>query len=490
MTLASPVVDITRRKIANPLLDKGLARVQHGAMPSPTTILLVDDEPGIRRSLGEALKDEGYLVVKAERGEQAVDLLRGTDGEGIQMMLLDVWLPGQDGLETLKQAKQLRPELPVVMISGHSSIDTALQATKLGAYDFLEKPIDLDRLLLVTGNALRQSHLEQENQRLLAEVEGGRFFLAESPAMKRLLSDVALVAPTEGRVLLTGENGSGKEEVARLLHAQSLRKSGPFVEVNCAAIPEELIESELFGHQKGAFTGAVRDQKGKFREADGGTLFLDEVGDMSLKTQAKVLRALQEGRVEPVGGGGTVGVDVRVITATNKDLAAEITKGRFREDLYFRLAVVPLRIPALRERPEDILPLAEAFSSRIAKQYGRPPKRLGPDAKDTLLRHDWPGNVRELKNLMERAVILGRSTEIGPRDLGPLATRHLADQDPFSFPEFASLKDAKDWFETQYLQRELRLQNGNMTRVAERVGVDRSNLYKRMKALGLEPRES
>ena len=459
-------------------------------MRPPTTILLVDDEPGIRRSLGEALKDEGYHVVKAERGEQAIELLHNPDSESLELVLLDVWLPGMDGLETLKQAKQIRPDLPVIMISGHASIDTALQATKLGAFDFLEKPIDLDRLLLVVGNALRQSRLQHENQRLLAEVEGGRFFLADSPAMKRLMADVALVAPTEGRVLLTGENGSGKEEVARLLHLQSPRKDAPFIEVNCAAIPEELIESELFGHQKGAFTGAVRDQKGKFREADGGTLFLDEVGDMSLKTQAKVLRALQEGRVEPVGGGGAVGVDVRVIAATNKDLASEITRGRFREDLYFRLAVVPLRIPPLRERPEDILPLADAFITRIGRQYGRPPKRLGPEAKDTLLRHDWPGNVRELKNLMERAVILGRSAEIGPRDLGPLAARHLAEQDPFSFPDFASLKDAKDWFESQYLQREMRLQNSNMTRVAERAGMDRSNLYKRLKALGIEPRES
>ncbi|HJU83580.1 MAG TPA: sigma-54 dependent transcriptional regulator, partial [Holophagaceae bacterium] len=316
-------------------------------MASALTLLLVDDEPGIRKSLGEALKDEGYTVLKAERGEPALELLGGPEGDGIHLMLLDVWLPGMDGLETLQRAKALRPELPVVMISGHGSIDTALQATKHGAFDFLEKPIDLDRLLLVIGNALKQSRLEQENQRLQEAVSGARFFLAESPAMKRLLSDVKLVAPTEGRVLLMGENGSGKEELARMIHEQSPRRDGPFVEVNCAAIPEELIESELFGHAKGAFTGAVRDQKGKFREADGGTLFLDEVGDMSLKTQAKVLRALQEGRIEPVGGGGSVGVDVRVLAATNKDLAEEIKAGRFREDLYFRLAVVPLRVPPL-----------------------------------------------------------------------------------------------------------------------------------------------
>ncbi len=457
--------------------------------PSPT-LLLVDDEPGIRKSLGEALKDEGYTVIKAEKGEQALELLEGPEGDGIHLVLLDVWLPGMDGIETLQRLRAKRADLPVVMISGHGNIDTALQATKQGAFDFLEKPIDLDRLLLVVGNALKQSRLEQENQRLHAVVESGRFFLAESPAMKRLIADLRLVAPTEGRVLLTGENGSGKEEIARLLHAQSPRHDGPFVEVNCAAIPEELIESELFGHQKGAFTGAVRDQKGKFREAHGGTLFLDEVGDMSLKTQAKVLRALQEGRIEPIGGGGAVSVDTRVIAATNKNLEEEIKAGRFREDLYFRLAVVPLRVPPLRERPEDILPLAEGFIERIAKQYGRPPKRLGPDTKDALLRHDWPGNVRELKNLMERAVILSRGADITAKDLGPLAARHITEVDPFSFPEFASMKDARDWFEAAYIQREIKMQNGNMTRVAERVGMDRSNLYKRLKALGIEARES
>ena len=459
-------------------------------MPSPMTILIVDDEPGIRRSLGQSLSDEGFGVLKAERGEQALELLQGPDGDGIHLMLLDVWLPGLDGLATLKEVKLRRADLPVVMISGHGSIDTALQATRLGAFDFLEKPIDLDRLLLVVGHALRHSRLERENLRLHQEIEGERFFMADSPAMKRLMADVRLVAPTEGRVLLSGENGSGKEEVARLIHALSDRKDEPFIEVNCAAIPEELIESELFGHVKGAFTGALRDNKGKFREAHGGTLFLDEIGDMSLKTQSKVLRALQEGRIEPVGGGGAIGVDVRVVTATNKDLAEEIKAGRFREDLYFRLAVVPLRIPPLRERLEELIPLAESFIQRIATRYGRPPKRLSPEARDTLLNHDWPGNVRELKNLMERAVILGRGTEVAPKDLGPLAVRHLAEPDPFAFPEFPSLREAREWFESVYIQRELKVQNGNMTRVAERLGLDRSNLYKRLKVLGIEPREN
>ncbi len=454
------------------------------------TVLIVDDEPGIRRSLGESLGDEGYAVLKAERGEQALELVQESDGDAIDLVLLDIWLPGIDGLETLQGIKAARPALPVVMISGHGSIDTALQATKLGAFDFLEKPVDLDRLLLVVGNALRQRHLEVENARLQRTVEGDRFFMADSVAMRRLLSDVALVAPTEGRVLLTGENGTGKEELARLIHHQSPRAQGPFVEVNCAAIPEELIESELFGHVKGAFTGAVRDQKGKFREAHGGTLFLDEVGDMSLKTQAKVLRALQEGRIEPVGGGGAVSVDVRVVAATNKDLPEEIKAGRFREDLFFRLAVVPLRIPPLRERMDELIPMAEGFMGRIARAYGRPAKRLSPEARDTLVAHDWPGNVRELKNLMERAVILSRGHEITARDLGPLAARHLAEPDPFTFPDFPSLKEARDWFEGVYIQREIKLQGGNMTRVADKLGLDRSNLYKRLKSLGLDARES
>jgi len=327
---------------------------------------------------------------------------------------------------------------------------------------------------------------EEDKSRFVQEAKAASAAPEDQPAQP---PPAPQAAPTDGRVLLSGENGSGKEEIARLLHEQSLRADAPFVEVNCAAIPEELIESELFGHVKGAFTGAVRDAKGKFREAHGGTLFLDEVGDMSLKTQAKVLRALQEGRVEPVGGGGTVAVDCRVLAATNKNLEEEIRAGRFREDLYFRLAVVPLRVPPLRERPEDIVPLAVAFVERIARQYGRPAKRLGPDAVDALLRHDWPGNVRELRNLMERAVILGRGSDLGLRDLGPLAARLLPETDPFSFPDFASLKDAREWFEAQFIQRELKRSNGNMTRVAERVGMDRSNLYKRLKQLGIEPRE-
>jgi two-component system nitrogen regulation response regulator NtrX len=286
-------------------------------------------------------------------------------------------------------------------------------------------------------------------------------------------------------VLLVGENGSGKEEMARLIHSASRRAGGPFVEGNCAAIPEELIESELFGHVKGAFTGAIKDQMGKFREADGGTLFLDEVGDMSLKTQAKVLRALQEGRVEPVGGGPIV-VYARVIAATNKDLGEEMRAGRFREDLYFRLAVVPLRVPPLRERQDEIVPLAEAFIARTAKAYGKPPKRLSEGVVQALLRHEWPGNVRELKNAMERAMILTRGGEISAKDVGPQAVGGAAGLDAESLPEFSSLQEAREWFDGAYIQRELKQQAGSVTRAAERLGLDRSSLRRRMRALGIE----
>ncbi|MCL1894756.1 MAG: sigma-54 dependent transcriptional regulator [Holophagaceae bacterium] len=454
------------------------------------TILIVDDEPGIRRSLGESLVEEGFAVIKAESGEHALDLLEYSDPDDVGLMLLDVWLPGIDGLEVLARSKALLPNLPVIMISGHGNINTALQATKLGAFDFIEKPIDLDRLLLVISNALRQHSLETENTRLQKAINQEHFFMADSTAMKNLLSDIKLVAPTDGRVLITGENGVGKEEVAKLIHAQSNRAKSPFVEVNCAAIPEELIESELFGHVRGAFTGAIRDQKGKFREADGGTLFLDEVGDMSLKTQAKVLRTLQEGRVEPIGGGGAIDTDVRVLAATNKDLSEEIRAGRFREDLYFRLAVVPLAIPPLRDRKEEIIPMAEAFIARIAKAYKKPAKHISEEAKETLINYDWPGNVRELKNIMERLVILTRGSEISSKDLGHLVVRTFVDTDSMSIPEFSSLKDAREWFEKVYIQRELKLQLGNVSRTAERLGLDRSNLYKRLRALGIEQKES
>ena len=462
----------------------------NATMKPSSTILIVDDEPGIRRSLGESLSEEGYAVLKADSGEQVLDLLEHADPGSVGLVLLDVWLQGIDGLETLGRCKAMLPNLPVVMISGHSNINTALQATKLGAFDFIEKPIDLDRLLLVVGNALRQNRLETENTRLHEEASKGRFFMADGRAMKKLMADIKLVAGTDGRVLITGENGAGKEEIARLLHSQGHRAQAPFIEVNCAAIPEELIESELFGHVRGAFTGAVRDQKGKFREADGGTLFLDEVGDMSLRTQAKVLRTLQEGRIEPIGGGGSVETDVRVIAATNKDLPEEIRAGRFREDLYFRLAVVPLSIPPLRERRDELIPMATAFVAKIAQSYRRPVKPLSADAQETLMAHAWPGNVRELKNLMERAMILGKGPEITSADLAPLAGLTARVADTMAFPEFPSLKEARDWFEGAYILQELRAQSGNVSRAAERLNLDRSSLHRRMRALGVEHRDT
>jgi len=454
------------------------------------TILLVDDEPGIRKSLSTALKDEGYQVLRSDNGEKAIDLISGPDGEAVDLVLLDVWLPGLDGLKTLQELKKIQPELPVIMISGHGTVNTALEATKHGAFDFLEKPIDLERLLLVSSNAIRQSKLERENKRLKSLMEQERFFIADSPIMRDLLSSLTLISASNGRVLITGENGTGKEDIARLIHQKSARAQGPFIEVNCASISDELIESELFGHVRGSFPGALKDARGRFREADGGTLFLDEIGDMSLRTQAKVLRALQEGQIEPLGSEASVTVDCRVIASTNKDLGELIKQGQFREDLYFRLAVVPLRVPSLRERPEDILPLSELFIKQIAKHYGKSPKALTPEARSILTSHDWPGNVRELKNLMERAMILCRTPEIHKRDLLPLPSRQIHNIDPFSFPEFATLKDARDWFEKIYLEREIQLQKGNMTRVAEKAGVDRSNLYKRLKALGIEHREN
>lgn len=459
-------------------------------MPTSKTILLVDDEPGIRKSLSLALKDEGYQVLRADVGSKAIDLISGPEGDGVDLVLLDVWLPGQDGLEILEVLKKITPDLPVVMISGHANINTALKATKLGAFDFVEKPIDLERLLVVITNAIKQGSLQKENKRLKNNLNEERIFIAESPQIRDLLSNIVLIANSNGRVLIEGENGTGKEDAARLIHDQSDRRSMPFVEVNCAAIPEEMIENELFGYSRGSFPGAIKDSKGRFREADGGTLFLDEIGDMSLRTQAKVLRVLQEERIEPVGSAESIKIDCRIIASTNKDLAEMIKNGTFREDLYFRIAVVPLRVPPLRERPQDILPLANFFLKRIAKQSGKPIKSLAKEAENLLLGHDWPGNIRELKNLMERVMILSRSSEVSKRDLMPLPSRQIHNVDPFSFPEFTSLKDAREWFEKIYLEREIQLQRGSMTKVAEKAGMDRSNLYKRLKILGIEHRES
>src|SRR5881396_2772512 len=379
------------------------------------TILIVDDEPGVRSALGGVLRDEGYEVDAVESGESCLDRLTR---QAYDVVVLDIWLPGMDGLATFARMRERQIESQVVMISGHGNIESAVRAIKMGAFDFVEKPLSLEKTVLVVRNALRQRRLEAENQALRAKVDAQHTMVGESYAMMQLREQVAMAAPTNGRVLIYGENGTGKELVARNIHQISRRRAGPFIEVNCAAIPEELIESELFGHVRGAFTGAVADRRGKFETADGGTIFLDEIGDMSLKTQAKVLRVLQEQTVDAVGGTASIKVDVRVIAATNKDLQAEIRAGRFREDLYFRLNVIPIFVPPLRERAEDIPLLADHFMAEFAREYGRRLKTFEPSATAVLQRYGWPGNVRELRNVIERLMIMVPGESFSADDLG------------------------------------------------------------------------
>ncbi len=447
-------------------------------------ILIVDDEPNVRSSLTSVLADEGHAVEAVDSGETAIDALNGGDYD---VVLLDIWLPGIDGLEVLDQLHREGCGAEVVMISGHGNIDAAVKATKLGAFDFLEKPLSLDRVLLVVGNAMRQRTLERENVQLRAEVSEGVDIIGQSDSIVELRRQVDRAAPSKGRVLIFGENGTGKELVARRIHALSRRHSETFVEVNCAAIPEELIESELFGHVMGSFTGAVTNKMGKFGLADAGTLFLDEVGDMSLKTQAKVLRVLEEQRFEPVGSNETHEVDVRVIAATNKDLEAEIEAGRFREDLYYRLNVIPFRVPPLRARREDIPLLADRFLADYASEYGQPPKQLGADALALLVSHRWPGNVRELRNVCERLAIMARGDLIQANEVEPMVDASLTaatalDQD-------MSLREAREIFERRLILTKLREFNGNVRQAAEALHIERSNLYRKLKAHGIDPAE-
>jgi two-component system, NtrC family, nitrogen regulation response regulator NtrX len=451
-------------------------------------ILVVDDEPGVRSALSGVLRDEGYQVEAVDTGEACLDRLSRT---AYDVVLLDVWLPGADGLATLARIRERRLDVPVVMISGHGNIESAVRAIKLGAFDFIEKPLSLEKTMLVVRNALRQRRLEAENRALRARVDRGLQMVGESHAMRQLREQVAMAAPTNGRVLIYGDNGTGKELVARTIHVLSRRRSGPFVEVNCAAIPEELIESELFGHVKGAFTGAVGDRRGKFEVADGGTIFLDEIGDMSVKTQAKVLRVLQEQVVEPVGGTAGVRVDVRVLAATNKELPAEIRAGRFREDLYFRLNVIPIFVPPLRDRKDDIPLLAEYFMAGFAREYGRRTKTLDASAVSALQEYPWPGNVRELRNVIERLVIMAPGDTIGGRDLsfleGPLApdSETVASDDA---AQGLTLQAARSRFEREFILKTLAAQNGNVSRTADVLGVERSNFYRKMRALGIAAR--
>ena len=449
------------------------------------TILVVDDEPGVRSSLSGVLRDEGYSVEAVSSGEACLE--RVTRGP-IDLIVLDVWLPGMDGLATLARLRERQVDSQVVLISGHGNIESAVRAIKLGAFDFVEKPLSLEKTVLVVRNALRQRRLEAENRALRARVDRARIMVGESEAMQQLREQVEMAAPTNGRVLIYGENGTGKELVARTIHALSRRRNAAFVEVNCAAIPEELIESELFGHVRGAFTGAVTDRRGKFEVADGGTIFLDEIGDMSLKTQAKVLRVLQEQTMEPVGGTNRITVDARVLAATNKDLQAEIRAGHFREDLYFRLSVIPISVPPLRERKMDIALLADHFMAEFAGEYGRRPKRFEPAAAAALEQYAWPGNVRELRNVIERLMIMVPGDSISIDDLSFL-DHQAAVRAPSPEPAGPrlTLHEARDRFERDLILRTLADQQGNMSRTADVLGVERSNLYRKMRAFGIAP---
>jgi two-component system nitrogen regulation response regulator NtrX len=451
----------------------------------PARILVVDDEPGIRQSLCGVLGDDGHLAHAVATGEECLeDLSR----EPSDMVLLDVWLPGMDGMETLTRIQEIpftdRPV--VVMISGHGNIETAVKATKLGAFDFLEKPLSLQKLTVVLKNALEHRRLQLENVRLRGDTDSKYRIIGESVPMKALRQQMELMAATNGRVLIYGESGTGKELVAHAIHAMSPRASEAFVEVNCAAIPEELIESELFGHLKGSFTGAHENKIGKFRKADGGTLFLDEVGDMSLRTQAKVLRALEEQRFEAVGASEWTQVDVRVIAATNKVLGHEIERGNFREDLFYRLNVIPFHVPPLRDRVQDIALLADYFLREFTLAYGRKPKELTPGAYELLREHHWPGNVRELRNLIERIVILNPQVRVDARHIPLQTVRRSAAERP---ERFGSLQEVREAVEREYILKKLEETNGNVTRTAELLGLERSNLYRKMKTLGIGPKE-
>ena len=444
-------------------------------------ILVVDDEPAIQGTLRAVLEDEGYRVTTAGAGEEAV---RKVSDEAPDVVFLDIWMPGMDGLETLAELRRVRPEAPVIMISGHGTIETAIKATRLGAYDFIEKPLSLEKTLVSVTRALEHSRLERENVALRARLDMRTEIIGDSAPMCALREAIATAAPSSGRVLIHGENGSGKELVARAIHALSGRREGPFVEVNCAAIPEDLIESELFGHERGAFTGAVARRRGKFETADGGTLFLDEIGDMSLKTQAKVLRALEEQVVERVGGREPIKVDVRVIAASNRDLPAVIAQGAFREDLFYRLSVIPVEVPPLRQRRDDIPLLVDHFIAIFSAENGKRLKSVSGEALAYFVAYDWPGNVRELRNMVERLVIMTTTDVIGPDDLpAPLRPKDAAP----GADGARSLKDARDGFERAFILTELRANDWNMTRTAERLGIERSHLYRKIKTYGITP---
>jgi two-component system nitrogen regulation response regulator NtrX len=447
------------------------------------SVLVVDDERDIRETLRGILEDEGYKVLLAESGEACLEQLKARSCE---VVLLDIWLPGMDGLDTLERIRQTDGAPEVVMISGHGNIETAVRATKLGAFDFLEKPLSLDRTLIVIKNALEAYRLRRENTEFKKQVQAKSVIVGESIPMKALRQQISVMAPTNGRVLVYGESGTGKELAAHAIHANSLRRDNLFVEVNCAAIPEDWIESELFGHRKGALPGAAGDKEGKFEKADSGTLFLDEIGDMSLKTQSKVLRTLDEGRFTRVGDDEPIRVDVRVIAATNKDLEEEISKGNFREDLFYRLNVIPFYVPPLRERKEDMPLLARHFLKEFSSAYTRRPREITEDAMEVLMRYSWPGNVRELRNVIERMVIMNPTVHrIERKHLPPLMHR----EGGRAASGFSTLHQARAAYERDYILKKLDENHGNVTRTAEVLGLERSHLYRKMKALGIAVKE-
>jgi two-component system nitrogen regulation response regulator NtrX len=443
-------------------------------------VLVIDDERAIRQTLAQVLTDEGYDVETAADGVDGLDRLRR---EHFDVAFLDVWLKDKDGLAILADLGDKSATLPIVMISGHANVETAVKAVKSGAYDFLEKPLSLERVLVTAQKAIAHRDLEAEVARFREKASGEEMLIGDSQAIVKLREEVLRVAPTDARVLITGESGTGKELVARALHQNSARRREPLVEVNCAAIPEELIESELFGHVRGSFTGASAERAGKFEEADSATLFLDEVADMSPKTQAKVLRALQEGRFTRVGGTKTIASDARVISATNKNLPDEIRAGRFREDLYFRLAVVPLSLSPLRERSDDVPQLANHFLSEAAAKAGKRPKSFSEAALKRLRSYAWPGNVRELKNLVERLMIMSPGDTIDLRDL----PAEILESDAIPMPtDFSSLRQARDDFERRFILAALRKNRGNVSRTAEELGIERSHFYRKLKGYGID----
>jgi two-component system nitrogen regulation response regulator NtrX len=444
-------------------------------------ILVIDDEPAIRDSLKMTLEYEGYDVIGAATGQEGLAL---AEREAPDLVLLDVKMPGMDGIEVLDRLRAMNESLPVVVVSGHGSISTAVEATKKGAFDFIEKPFASDRVLVSLRNALDHRQLRDENRSLKKAVEVRHQMIGDSQALKQVMAAVARAAPTNATVLIQGESGVGKELVARLIHRNSLRSRERFVQVNCAAIPEELIESELFGHEKGSFTGATEKQLGKFEQADRGTIFLDEVGDMSAKTQAKVLRVLQEGEVERLGSARTIKVDVRVIAATNKNLEEEIETGRFREDLYFRLAVIPIHVPPLRERPEDIPQLVRHYIDYFSRENNTRPKRITAAALDGLQRYRWKGNVRELRNTVERLIIMTSGDTIDVTDLPAVlrssGTAHAKAGNDAEQIKAGTLREFKDNAERAFLVAKLRDNGWNISKTAEVIDTPRSNLYKKL----------